>query len=147
MESISGGAGCPFFQISWLWYAIAVVVAFGLGAFWYTILFGKKWLKAVNYECNCGSNLSKGEECKCPSRFPWEMVFQFVSTAIVGLMYFMLTPMSLIMAIFVCIAFSAWTKSMLKFQIANWKRFISLALIDVGYFVIVSIIFIVFAHF
>ena len=63
------GTNCPCYEISWLWYAVAVVIAFGTGALWYTVIFGKQWIKAVNYECKCGANLSKGEECKCESRF------------------------------------------------------------------------------
>ncbi len=144
METLIG-TNCPCCEISWLWYTVAVIIAFGTGALWYTVIFGKQWIKAVNYECRCGANLSKGEECKCESRFPWEMIFQFISTAVIGLMYFFLTQISLCMSIFVCIAFAAWTKSMLKFQIADWKRYITLALVDVGYFVVVSAIFILFA--
>ena len=81
-----------FSGISWLWYVISVVVAFGMGALWYTVLFGKQWVKAVNYVCLCGANISDGEECTCKGRFPWEMLFQFVGTALIGLMYFILTP-------------------------------------------------------
>jgi hypothetical protein len=135
-----------FSVISWLWYAISVLVAFAVGALWYTVLFGKQWLKAVNYECVCGAKLSMGEKCTCAPRFPWEMVFQFISTAIVGLMYFVLTPISIWMAIFVSVAFSAWTKSMYKFEIASWKRFKTLAAINVGYFMVVSAIFIAMSH-
>lgn len=144
METIFGSGGA-FSQISWLWYCISVVLAFGMGALWYTVLFGKQWIKAVNYVCACGANLSNEEKCSCKARFPWEMIFQLISTAIVGMMFFLLTPLSLVMAVIVVFAFAGWTKSMLKFQIADWKRFITLASIDVGYFVVVSIIFIGFS--
>ena len=135
-----------FSGISWLWYVISVVVAFGMGALWYTVLFGKQWVKAVNYVCLCGANISDGEECTCKGRFPWEMLFQFVGTALIGLMYFILTPVSFWLSIIVCVAFAGWTKSMLKFQIAGWSRYITLAMIDVGYFVVVSVIFILFSY-
>ncbi|MDP3397885.1 MAG: DUF1761 domain-containing protein [Bacteroidales bacterium] len=144
MEAVFGQFGY-FSQISWMWYGISVLLAFGAGALWYTVLFGKQWIKVVNYECACGANLSKGEECKCKSRFPWEMIFQFVSTVIIGIMYFLLTSVSVALAIIVCLAFAGWTKSMLKFQIADWNRYITHALIDVGYFTLVSAIFIVFS--
>ena len=144
MEAIFGPEGA-FSQISWLWYCFSVVLAFGMGALWYTVIFGKQWIKAVNYVCVCGANLSNGEKCTCKARFPWEMIFQFISTALMGMMYFLLTPQSLVLAVIVAFAFAGWTKSMLKFQIAGWKRFITLASIDVGYFVVVSIIFIVFS--
>lgn len=135
-----------FSGISWLWYVISVVVAFGMGALWYTVLFGKKWIKAVNYVCLCGANIYDGEECTCKGRFPWEMLFQFMGTALIGLMYFLLTPVSLWLSIIACVAFAGWTKSMLKFQIAGWSRYITLAMIDVGYFVVVSVIFILFSY-
>lgn len=146
MEALCGVNGfCS--EISWLWYSIAVVLAFGLGALWYTVLFGKQWIKAVNYECNCGANLSKGEKCTCKSKFPWEMIFQFIGTALIGLMYFIVTPISWVLSAIICFAFAGWTKSMLKFQIANWNRYITLGLIDVGYFIIVSVLFIIFSGF
>lgn len=133
-------------QISWLWYIISVFVAFGAGAIWYTILFGKSWVKVVKYECLCGADISKGEKCTCKNRFPWEMIFQLIGTALIGLMYFILTPISVWLSVIVCIAFAGWTKSMLKFQIAEWKRYITLASIDVGYFIVVSAIFVLFSY-
>ena len=145
MDTIFGTNG-SFYEISWLWYCVSVVAAFGLGALWYTILFGKQWIKAVNYECVCGANLSKGEKCTCKGRFPWEMLFQVIGTALIGFMYFILTPVSLWLSVIVCVAFAGWTKSMLKFQIAGWSRYITLAMIDVGYFVVVSVIFILFSY-
>lgn len=135
-----------FSEISWLWYVIAVITAFGTGAIWYTLLFGKQWVKAVNYECLCGANISKGDKCTCNNRFPWEMIFQLIGTALIGLMYFILTPISVWLSVIVCIAFAGWTKSMLKFQIASWNRYITLASIDVGYFIVVSAIFVLFSY-
>ncbi len=135
-----------FSDISWLWYVISVLVAYAAGALWYTVLFGKQWIKAVHFECQCGAKLYKGETCTCSPHFPVEMVFQFISTGIVGLMYFVLTPVSIWMAILVGLSFSAWTKSMYKFEIASWERFTILAAINVGYFVVVSAIFIAMSH-
>lgn len=135
-----------FTNISWLWYAIAVLTAYATGALWYTVLFGKQWIKAVHFECQCGAKLYKGEKCSCGPRFPWEMAFQFVSTAFIGLMYFVLTPVSIWMAVLICLSFSAWTKSMYKFEISSWKRFTTLAAINVGYFVVVSAIFMAMSH-
>lgn len=134
-----------FSHVSWLWYAIAVIVVYAVGALWYTVLFGKYWLKALNYICLCGANLSIDEKCTCKPRFPYEMVFQFISTAILGLLYFLVAPFSIWVSVAIVVAFSAWTKSMMKFQIADWRRFKTLAAIDVGYFVIASIVFILFS--
>ena len=73
------------------------------------------------------------------------MLFQFISTAFVVFMYFVLTPISIWLSVIVVVAVCAWMKSNLKFQISNWKRYITLALIDVGYFFIVSVIAVLFS--
>lgn len=73
------------------------------------------------------------------------MIFQLISTALVVLVFFVLTPIHLWLSILVVIAIASWMKSNLKFQISDWKRFVTLALIDVGYFTIVSIIGILFS--
>ncbi len=44
MDAIFGTNG-SFNEISWLWYCVSVAVAFGIGAIWYTLLFGKQWIK------------------------------------------------------------------------------------------------------
>lgn len=131
---------CPISQISWLWYIVAVVVSFGVGALWYGKLFSKAWIKAVEYKCACGADLQKGEKCTCKSRSVLPMVLQFVSTALIALMYFILVAYGAWLALAVAIAVSAWMKASLKFRIADWKRFVTLASIDVGYFFIVSLI-------
>ncbi|MDD2488246.1 MAG: DUF1761 domain-containing protein [Bacteroidales bacterium] len=137
---------CPFEQISWLWYCGGVVVSFLAGALWYGFLFPKTWMKAVRYECACGADVVNGEKCTCKSRGVFlTMLFQFISTAFVVFMYFVLTPISIWLSVIVVVAVCAWMKSNLKFQISNWKRYITLALIDVGYFFIVSVIAVLFS--
>ncbi len=146
METICSSS-CPFETISWLWFSLAVVISFAFGAIWYGVLFTKSWAKAVKYECECGANLAKGEKCTCKPNFSIYFTFfiQIISTALVVLMYFILTPISIWLSILVIVAISAWMKSTLKFQISNWKRFVTLAAIDVGYFFIVSCIAVVFS--
>lgn len=144
MECISGS--CPFAEINWLWYAVSVIVAFVMGMIWYGKLFTKSWVKAVRYECPCGADLSKGEKCTCdPKSGILVMIMQIITTALVGLMYFLLVGVSYWYAIIVVIAVCGWMKLSLKFQIPEWKRYFTLAIIDVGYFFIVSLIFILFA--
>ena len=132
--------GCPFMAISWLWYFLAVTISFSIGALWYGVLFIKPWTKAVRYECDCGSDLSQGEKCICKPKasYFFTMFMQFISTALVILMYFILTPISIWLSILVVVSISGWMKSNLKFQINEWKRFVTLASIDIGYFFIVS---------
>ena len=147
METICSGEMCLFSQISWLWYTISVVIAFGLGFVWYSLLFTKKWVEAVKFQCPCGADLAKGEKCNCkPSAAIWlTFVFQIIATAFIGLMYFVLTSISIWLSIIVVIAICAWMKSTLKFQIMDTKRWMTLCLIDVGYFFAASVIYILFA--
>lgn len=145
MECCLNGA-CPLSEISWLWYAIATVVSFFIGAIWYGVLFPKTWMKAIRYECACGADVINGEKCTCKSNgvFP-TMLFQFISTAFVVFMYFTLTSISIWLSVIVVLAVCAWMKSTLKFQISDWRRFFTLALIDVGYFFIVSVVAVLFS--
>lgn len=137
---------CPFEHISWLWYCVGVVVSFLAGALWYGFLFPKTWMKAVRYECACGADVVNGQKCTCKSGGVFlTMLFQFISTAFVVFMYFVLTPISIWLSVIVVVAVCAWMKSNLKFQISNWKRYMTLALIDVGYFFIVSVIAVLFS--
>lgn len=144
METLScSGSVCPFTTISWLWYAVSVVVVFGVGGLWYGKFFTKKWIAAVDYKCSCGADMAKGEKCACKNNGgSLTMIFQFLATGLVGLMYFLLSwPMALIVAV----AMSGWMKATLKFQKPDWKQYFTLAMIDVGYFFLSSIIFILFA--
>lgn len=132
--------------ISLLWYFVAVAISFLIGALWYGLLFPKTWIKAIRYECECGADVINGEKCSCSKKSVLPtMIFQLISTALVVLVFFILTPIHLWLSILVVIAIASWMKSNLKFQISDWKRFVTLALIDVGYFTIVSIIGILFS--
>ncbi|MFA6200589.1 MAG: hypothetical protein WC679_09320 [Bacteroidales bacterium] len=146
METIFSSS-CPLETISWLWYCLAVLVSFAFGVIWYGVLFTKTWAKAVRYECECGADIANGEKCTCKPNFSifYTFTFQIISTALVVLMYFILTPISIWLSVLVVVSISAWMKSTLKFQISNWKRFFTLASIDVGYFFIVSSIAIGFS--
>lgn len=145
METMSSGCICSFLQINWLWYAASVIVVYAVGAIWYGKLFTNSWLKSVRYKCLCGAELDKGEKCTCQSRSMWPMLYQFAATILIGLMYFVLTALSIWLALLVAVAISGWMKATLKFQIPEWKRFVTLASIDVGYFFLSSLIFMGFA--
>ena len=147
MEKICSGGSCPIDQISWLWYTAAVLISFALGAFWYGKLFMKAWTKAIRFKCACGADLSKGEKCTCPPKPSYfaTMALQLIATALIGLMYFVLTLVSVWLAVMVAIAVCGWMKATLKFQIQEFKRWVTLCAIDVGYFAVVSMLFILFA--
>lgn len=140
---------CPFSQFSWLWYWISIVVVFMVGWLWYGKLFNKKWIKAVRYQCTCGADLSKGEKCTCKNKsmlpLLMYMFMQLVVTMLLGLMYFGLTQISIWWSLIVAVAIAGWMKASLKFQIAEWKRYVTLAIIDVGYFFLASLLFMLFA--
>lgn len=137
---------CPFTSISWLWYIIAVIVVFGLGALWYSVLFRKAWICNVGFECECKADLANGEKCHCTGGKSFlPMLFQFIATLLLGFMYFVLTAISIWLSVIVFVAVAAWLKASLKFKIMNWGRYMRVAAIEVGYFTVASILFVLFA--
>ncbi|MCL2289842.1 MAG: DUF1761 domain-containing protein [Bacteroidetes bacterium] len=138
---------CCELSISWLWYIVAVLSVFFIGFLWYNQLFGKKWLWAVRYdECPCGADLSKREKCTCKPNFKafLPMIVQFLAICLLGLMYFVLVKFSICLAVFVWFANFGWMKASLLFKTPNRKRFMSLLLIDGGYFLVTALVFILF---
>ena len=128
-----------------LWYFVAVFAVFMIGFFWYNQLFGKKWLWAVRYdECPCGADLSKGEKCTCKPNFQafLPMIAQFLAICLLGIMYFVIVPYSVCLAVLVWFVVLGWMKASLLFKTPNRKRFMALLLIDGGYFTVASGVFI-----
>ena len=137
---------CPF-GISWLWYAVSVVIAFVSGWFWYNF-FSIRWAKAVNYGlCPCGADFINGEKCTCkPDALAFlPMIVQFLATCLIGYMYFVLVKICIGLAILVAVAIMGWMKGNIFFSTSTKQRRIDRILIDVGYFAIVSVIYILFA--
>jgi hypothetical protein len=131
-------------EISWLWYAIAVVAVFLLGWVWYNT-FTARWVKAVKYgKCACGADMEKGEKCTCkPSASAFlPMIVQLLAILLLGLMYFILAPLSICLSIFVAVAICGWMKASIIFQTPEKQFRIDRILIDVGYFALASAIFI-----
>lgn len=122
--------------INWLWYAVSVIVVFGVGAIWYSMLFVKQWIRVYKIEMP-----AEGEKVNpLPS-----MLMQLIATALLGLAFFVLTPISVWLSVLVLIGFAAWQKAGLKFHFRGWRDFIIAASIDVGYLCVAAIIFILFA--
>ena len=137
---------CPS-GISWLWYAIAVLIAFMSGWAWYNV-FSQRWVKAINYSlCACGADLGKGEKCTCKPDVKTflPMIAQLLATCFIGYMYFVLVPISIGVAIFAAVAIIGWIKANILFSTPDKQRCIDRILIDAGYFAVISIIFILFA--
>lgn len=145
----SCGVMCPLCPsgISWLWYTISVVLAFLSGWVWYNF-FTERWVKAVNYGlCACGADLGKGEKCTCKpdAKAFLPMLVQLLAICFIGYMYFVLVKICICMAIFVAVAVTGWMKANILFSTPTKQRRIDRILIDAGYFIMVSVIFILFA--
>lgn len=125
-----------FSQINWLWYIISVIVIFVLGAIWYSLLFKKNWIRVFKID------IPEKEETLGTL---FTMSIQFIVTAFLGLLFFVLVPISLLIALFVLVSFCGWQKATLKFRYTIWKDYIMAALIEVGYTFIAGILFILFA--
>jgi hypothetical protein len=131
-------------NISWLWYAVGVLVVFFFGWFWYNF-FAKRWVEAVKYgKCACGADMGKGEKCTCKATASafLPMITQLLATMLLGFMYFILAQFGIWFAIFVAIAFLGWMKGQIIFQTPEWKYRVDRIIIDNGYFAIASAIFI-----
>ena len=137
---------CPT-GFSWLWYAIAVVIAFLFGWFWYNF-FSARWIKAVNYGvCPCGADISNNEKCTCKPDIKafLPMIVQLLAICFIGYLYFVLVKLCVGVAIFAAVAFIGWLKANILFSTPDKQRRIDRIFLDAGYFAIVSLIFILFA--
>ncbi|MDR0230847.1 MAG: hypothetical protein LBI82_01865 [Dysgonamonadaceae bacterium] len=121
--------------INWWWFAAAVVVTFGVGAIWYSWLFAKTWMKVFKVEMG---------EVTTGSIFR-TMFLQFVANLLFGLTFFVLTQLSVWIALLSLAGFCAWEKGNLNFEFAKVKDFIMAVVIRVGYTFLAGIIFILFA--
>ena len=121
--------------INWWWFAAAVIVAFGIGALWYSVLFAKAWVRVFRVEM----------EKPTTGSLLCTMFLQLVATAVFGLVFFVLTNLSICIAVLALIGFCAWEKGNLKFEFADMRDFIQAVCIRVGYTFVAGIIFILFA--
>ncbi len=125
-----------FCGINWMWYAIAVVVAFMAGAIWHTFLFAKTWIRVFKVDIPEKTNTAD---------VVVTMLMQVVATALFGLVFFVLTILSPWIAALTLIGFCGWQKGTLKFRYTNWKTFIEAAWVEAGYTFVTGIVFILFA--
>ncbi len=125
-----------FCGINWMWYTIAVVVAFGAGAIWHTFLFAKTWARVFKVDMT---------EKPDTANIVITMLMQVLATALFGLVFFVLTILSPWLAVLVLVGFCGWQKGTLKFRYADWKTFVEAACVEAGYTFVTGIIFILFA--
>ena len=136
---------CMFAGFPWLWWALSVVVTYVLGWLWYSKLFMKSWVTAEQIKCNCGADLAKDEKCTCEKMSVFPMIVQFLATALVGLAFFLLTGVSVWLAAIVALAALAWEKGAIFFRVWDCKRAFKLVWIEVGYYCVALLIFILTA--
>jgi len=120
---------------NWWWFAVATIISFGIGGVWYSWLFAKAWVKVFKVEMEEFSTAS----------IVGTMSFQFVATLLFGLIFFILTNLSVGVAILTLFGFCGWQASMLKFQFGRTKDFFMALAVRVGYTFVAGIVFILFA--
>ena len=124
-----------FTAINWLWFAVAAIVSFAVGGVWYSLLFAKAWIKVFKVEMG---KVTTGS-------FLRTMLLQFAANLLFGLVFFVLTKLSLWIALLSLVGFCGWEKGNLNFEFSRMKDFIMAVTIRVGYTFVAGIIFILFA--
>jgi hypothetical protein len=125
-----------FLHINWWWFSAAVVVTFIIGAAWFSVLFSKTWVRIFKVEMP--------EKTTAGLMFR-TLALQFVVNVFFGLLFFILAPLSLYVALFALIVFCGWQKGMLNFQFPKFSNFVMAATINVGYTFVVGIVYILFS--
>ena len=124
-----------FGNLNWLIYAIATIVVYALGALWYSpLLFSKRWVSII--DPNFATK--KPEEI---SFLP--MILQFFATAILGLFIFTAIKFSVALTVLFIIAAAGWQKASLFFKYPKSSTFATIAAIEVGYFALASLLFLI----
>jgi hypothetical protein len=122
-------------DINWWWYAVAIIVSFGIGAVWYSLLFAKAWVRVFKVEIG---DVTTGS-------FLRTMSIQFAANLLLGLVFFVLTNVSVWIALLTLVGICGWEKGNLNFEFSRMKEFMMAVVIRVGYTFIAGIVFIMFA--
>ena len=122
-------------NIQWIWFLIAIVINFVIGAIWYSFLFPKTWMRVFKVEMP--DNVTTLSMVRT-------MGIQLVVSILFGSVFFLLTQISFFISVFVLIGFCAWQKGGLNFQFAKWEDYVLAASIQVGYTFIAGMVFIIF---
>ncbi len=125
-----------FLDVNWLWFVIAVLAAFLLGALWYSVLFPKLWVKTFKVEL---------PDKLAPGNMFVTMFGQIVATALMGLSLFLITPVSFWLAVLTLVGFCGFNKGMLKYKFYKWRDYFRAAGIEVTYQFLAGMVFILFA--
>lgn len=136
METCSSVFCALLGQINWLWYVVAILAAWLLGALWYSVLFPKAWVRVFKIEM---------PDKRSPANMFVTMFGQLAANALMGLALFMVTAVSLWLAVLTLIGFCGWNKATLKYKFANWGEYFRAAGIEAGYLFLAGVIFILSA--
>ncbi len=136
METCSNNFCALVGQINWLWFVVAILAVYLLGALWYSVLFPKAWIKIFKVEMPAKPS---------PANMFLTMFGQLVASALMGLVLFMITAVSFWLAVLTLVGFCGWTKATLKYKFADWGDFVRAGGIEAGYLFLAGMIFILFA--
>jgi hypothetical protein len=123
-------------NINWIWFVVAVTVTFGVGAVWHSALFANAWIRVFKVEM---------PEKVTTSSFIRTMSVQFMGSILYGFVFFVLTELSVWVAVLALTGFFGWETGNLNFQFAKIKDFMMATLIRAGYTLVAGLIFILFA--
>jgi hypothetical protein len=121
--------------VNWFSFLTATLVVFGIGAIWFSVLFTKTWIRIFRIEMS--EKITTGS-------FIRTMLLQFIANVLFGFVFFILTKISITLAVIALTGFCAWEKGTLNFQFAKIKDFITATFVSVGYTFLAGIVFILF---
>ena len=121
--------------VNWLWLAAATAVSFSIGAVWYSVLFSKAWIKIFKVEMGEVNTAS----------IVRTMGLQFAANLFLGLVFFVLTNISVWVAIITLMGIIGWEKAILNFQFSKFKDCLMAIVIRAGYTLLAGIVYILFA--
>ncbi|MCL2328125.1 MAG: DUF1761 domain-containing protein [Bacteroidetes bacterium] len=122
-------------EINWWWFAAATIVSFAIGGVWYSLLFSKAWIRVFKVEMEGVTTASVVRT----------MLFQLLTTMFLGAVFFVLTNISVWIAILTLVGICGWEKGKLNFQFSRRKDFLMAVVIEVGHTFVVGMVFILFA--
>lgn len=120
-------------KINWTFYLLSIIVAFGVGAVWYSLIFFKMWKRVFKVDA---SAQNAGPLVR-------SLIIQFISGIFLGLSYFILMGLSTGLTLTVMAGFCTLQICNLSFKYGSIKDFMRSVLIEVGYTIVGGSVYIV----
>jgi len=127
---------CLLSRIDWMWFAIAAILVFAIGAVWFSVLFPKMWARVFKIDTSVEPTTGL---------YIRTMVMQLIVILLFGFSLFIVAKLSICIALLVLIGFAGWEKGELNFQFSDFKEYWRAAIIRAGYTFLAGLIFILFA--